>query len=138
MPIDLEKVRKDLFSDHEIAISKDDPVLAFLATHDVILKQYAEHIEKAIAEGLENYENKAINSNKDLLNEAKNTANHILNQSLQEVINYIHKEKDELKTAKENNKIEVAEKSKSMGLLLILTAINSIFLVGLFVLVMIN
>lgn len=134
MPIDLEKVRKDLFSDHEIAISKDDPVLAFLATHDVILKQYGEHIEKAIAEGLENYENTAIASNKELLTDAKNTANHILNQSLQEVINYIDAEKSELEAAKERNQIEVVEANRSTGLLLILTAINSILIVGLFIL----
>jgi len=134
MPIDLEKVRKDLFSDHEIAISKDDPVLAFLATHDVILKQYGEHIEKAIAEGLGNYENIAIASNKELLTDAKNTANHILNQSLQEVINYIDAEKLELEEAKERNQIEIVEANRSTGLLLILTAVNSILIVGLFVL----
>ena len=134
MPIDLEKVRKDLFSDHEIAISKDDPVLAFLATHDVILKQYGEHIEKAIAEGLGNYENTAIASNKELLTDAKNTANHILNQSLQEVINYIDAEKLELEEAKERNQVEIVEANRSTGLLLILTAVNSILIVGLFVL----
>ena len=134
MPIDLEKVRKDLFSDHEIAISKDDPVLAFLATHDVILKQYGEHIEKAIAEGLGNYENTAIASNKELLTDAKNTANHILNQSLQEVINYIDAEKLELEEAKERNQVEIVEANRSTGLLLILTAVNSILIVGLFIL----
>ncbi len=134
MPIDLEKVRKDLFSDHEIAISKDDPVLAFLATHDAILKQYGEHIAKAIAEGLGNYENTAIASNEKLLTDAKNTANHILNQSLQEVINHIDAEKSGLEATKERNQIEVVEANRSTGLLLILTAVNSILIVALFVL----
>lgn len=132
MAIDLEQIRKDLFADHGLAISKDDPILAFLATHDVILKQYGTHIEKAIAEGLGNYENAAIKSNKELLDEARKTANHILNQSLNEVVRYIDEEKKELINERENKEIDKSENNKNLGILLILTSINSIFLVGLF------
>lgn len=125
MALDLERVRQELLTEYNINIAKDDPMLMFLASHELVLKQYSEHIETSIAKGLEHYETTALDRNQKLLEGANETANRILQNALEKSLVTIEqtkkKEEEEASTVSSNN-----------TMILIFTAINTIICAGLF------
>ena len=51
--IDRDQVIQEVASSHGIILGPDDPILAFLAVHDVVLSRYATEVGTRLAEELE-------------------------------------------------------------------------------------
>ena len=51
--IDRDQIIQEVASSHGIILGPDDPVLAFLAVHDVVLSRYATEVGTRLAEELE-------------------------------------------------------------------------------------
>lgn len=51
--IDRDQIVQEVASSHGIILGLDDPVLAFLAVHDVVLSRYATEVGTRLAEELE-------------------------------------------------------------------------------------
>ena len=51
--IDRDQVIQEVASSHGIILAPDDPILAFLAVHDVVLGRYATEVGTRLAEELE-------------------------------------------------------------------------------------
>lgn len=56
MPLDKDAVIQAVVKQHGILLSKDDPILAFLAVHDVILGEYSKEMTTAVEQLQEHLE----------------------------------------------------------------------------------
>ena len=59
MPINADELRRYLISEHDLQLSKDDPVIALFLGHQAILDQYTDHWRDTVLETTENISNAA-------------------------------------------------------------------------------
>ena len=134
MTINVDELRRYLIEEHNIQVSKDDPVLGLFLGHDKILEQYAEYWNETVVAATESVSKAAtdqlqtlIDAQKDWSEALKQDLAKLQNDQLERTMKSIDdrlREHEQL-IAKEDAKNTI--RLRAVGFFLLLVAIVYIF-----------